>query len=100
MMNQPADHPWGLRLAQMMVQRKDKLMELLTVQKLAPFSVSYLVESLTVYCLELKRELKLGTFWDVAMEMLSQLVQGLAQATVQTMDYRLERSKVHVLVVS
>ena len=84
----------------MMVQRKDKLMELLTVQKLAPFSVSCLVESMTVYCLELKRGLKLNTFWDVAMEMLSQLDQQLAQAMVQTMDYRLERLKVHVLVVS
>ena len=84
----------------MMVQRKDNLLESRKVQQFFPFSVFYLVESLKEFCLVLKRELKLGAFWDVAMEVLSQLDQRLAQKMVQTTDYRLERVKVRVLVAS
>ena len=84
----------------MMVQRKDNLLESRKVQQLFPFSVFCLAESLKEFCLVQKRELKLDAFWDVAMEVLSQLDQRLAQKMVQMTDYRLERVKVRMLVAS
>jgi len=47
-----------------------------------------------------KMELKLGTFWVVVKEMMSQLDQRWDQTMVQRMDYWLEISKARMLVAS